>query len=166
VKGSDRGSWRRIKLMPFDAQVSPDKRVKDLARRVFIAHELPGILNWLLRGLKRWIELGKLPECKRIQDAISEYRDEEDVIAQFFDAEGFEPTYDESDFVPTEMLQLSFASYLERTGQQKWSAKALGEALREHRLKSGKKGHNRDRVWLGLRATGINGAYICGEVTR
>lgn len=44
IKGTDEGIWRRVRLVPFDVTIAPDKVDKDLPDK--LQAELPGILNW------------------------------------------------------------------------------------------------------------------------
>jgi putative DNA primase/helicase len=80
IKGTDYGIWRRIKLIPFETTIPPDKRDKHLEEKLLA--EAPGILNWLIEGAKVWHELG-LHEPQSISDANEEYKDEMDVIGNF-----------------------------------------------------------------------------------
>jgi putative DNA primase/helicase len=80
VRGNDHGIWRRIKLIPFEVQI-PDKE-KDLELLEKLLKELPGILNWAIKGCLEWQKDGLGTPCAVI-DATEEYREEEDEIGEF-----------------------------------------------------------------------------------
>jgi putative DNA primase/helicase len=80
IKGTDYGIWRRIKLIPFTTTISRDKQDKHLEEKLL--REGPGILNWLIEGVKRWFAEG-LAEPMAIRNATEEYRDEMDVLGSF-----------------------------------------------------------------------------------
>lgn len=80
IRGTDRGIWRRIVLIPFEQNFEgrEDKVLINALRA-----ELPGILNWALRGLAEWREQG-LGTAKAIEKATEEYRRESDIMGQWF----------------------------------------------------------------------------------
>lgn len=83
IRGGDDGIWRRLKLVPFTAKLTPDTKV--LAYEEVLARELAGILNWALVGLADWVKLGQVGGTQAVDAATSEYRDEEDPIGQWLD---------------------------------------------------------------------------------
>ena len=76
------GIWRRIRLVPFEANFEgrADQELPDKLRP-----EAPGILNWLLAGCRLWQQegLGALPQA--VREATREYHEHEDEYAPFFD---------------------------------------------------------------------------------
>lgn len=81
VDETKEGFWRRLDLVPFDVQIPPDERVRDLAA-LLLRDEGPGILNWCLDGLAAYSEGGLEPPT-RVVDAGQSYRDEENTTGQF-----------------------------------------------------------------------------------
>lgn len=82
IRGTDTGIWRRIRLIPFNYRITEASDNKNLLKE--LQEELPGILNWVLAGYKKWHELGLQPP-KEIWAATDEYRNEEDDLGQFID---------------------------------------------------------------------------------
>lgn len=80
VVGTDRGLWRRMKLIPFDYTVADDKLDKDL--EIKLINESSGILNWMISGYHKWQKEG-LGGCRAVERATAEYRAEEDVLGVF-----------------------------------------------------------------------------------
>jgi P4 family phage/plasmid primase-like protien len=83
VKGGDWGIWRRVVKIPWDWDFSTDPD-KDPEFAEKIKAELPGILNWALDGLRKFLAAGKkMPVCQRITDATAQYRQEMDIVGRF-----------------------------------------------------------------------------------
>lgn len=80
ITGTDKGIWRRVQLVPFDAVITkPDPELPAKLRA-----ELPGILNWMLAGLADYYREGfETPQA--ILDATQQYREDSDVLGEFLD---------------------------------------------------------------------------------
>lgn len=94
VAGTDEGVWRRVRLIPFEVTfwdpdkhpdpaegLDPDLR-QDKRLGEKLEEEAPGILAWMVQGCRDWQRDGlTMPDEVRI--ATAEYRDAEDLLAQF-----------------------------------------------------------------------------------
>jgi putative DNA primase/helicase len=80
IRGRDEGIWRRIRLVPFVVTIPPAKRDKHLQDKLLT--ELPGILNWAIKGCIAWQKSG-LAQPSVVTDAVNSYREEMDVIGQW-----------------------------------------------------------------------------------
>lgn len=82
IVGTDDGIWRRIYLIPFTQQFTgrENKELKDQLRL-----ELPGILNWVIDGARRWQECG-LDAPQTVKAATAAYRDEANPLTPFIEA--------------------------------------------------------------------------------
>lgn len=83
IVGTTEAMWRRVKLIPFNVTIPPEKRDHHLIEK--LKAEASGILNWCLAGLRDWQADG-LAEPAAVLDATSDYRGHEDVLAHFLDA--------------------------------------------------------------------------------
>jgi putative DNA primase/helicase len=81
IKGTDIGIWRRVQMWPFLVTI-PEKERDRRFRQNRLMPELPGILNWALRGLQKYHLLGLKPPPAVI-DATEEYRADMDVLGQW-----------------------------------------------------------------------------------
>ena len=79
ITGSDDAIWDRVKMVPFDVSFAGRE---DLELPAKLAAELPGILNWAIRGCLDWQQSGLQPPAK-VQAATQAYRDEMDVFGPF-----------------------------------------------------------------------------------
>ncbi len=84
IHGTDEGIWRRMKMIPFTVHIDDDKRDFNIDDRLWI--EAEGILNWAIEGCLEW-QKGGLRAPAIVTEAVAEYRDEEDLIWQFIEAE-------------------------------------------------------------------------------
>lgn len=79
ITGTDRGIWRRMRLIPFTASF---EGAPDLLMPEKLRNELPGILAWAVRGCLDWQAHGLgLPWA--VAEATEEYRKEEDTLGTF-----------------------------------------------------------------------------------
>jgi len=80
ISDTSQGMWRRVCLVPFDVTVPESQRDGKLLEK--LKHEGPGMLNWGLRGLRKYLTDG-LAIPKRIEVATTAYRDEQDIVRQW-----------------------------------------------------------------------------------
>ena len=85
IRGTDEGIWRRMRLIPFTVQIREEER--DVNLPTALRHELPGILRWALEGTRNWILEGGLRTPHLVVVASDEYRQDEDSLAEFIQAE-------------------------------------------------------------------------------
>jgi putative DNA primase/helicase len=81
IQGQDEGIWSRIRIIPFDTFIPPEKRIKGLSE-ILVQEEGPGILAWLVEGCREWHRIG-LCEPSAVTEATSSYRSEQDVLGDF-----------------------------------------------------------------------------------
>lgn len=81
INGNDYGIWRRVILIPFDRIFKENEKDKTLGEK--LKKEYPQILNWIINGFYSWQAdgLDEKPQC--IQDAITEYKDDENPLSDF-----------------------------------------------------------------------------------
>ena len=84
VDAGDDALFRRVKVVPFDAQFDPDQQDRGLKEALM--RELPGILAWGVRGYFAWKELGfLLDEPIEVLEATRAYRADADFFGEFID---------------------------------------------------------------------------------
>lgn len=80
VRGTDKGIWRRMRLIPFEATfegASADKQIENKLKE-----ELPQILGWAVKGCLAWQKEG-LEMPTEVEIATKAYRQEMDIIESF-----------------------------------------------------------------------------------
>lgn len=83
VKEQTVAFWRRMRLIPFVATFTANQRDRGL--RETLEKELPGILRWAVAGALQWQREG-LKEPRAVRRATSAYREENDLLGEFFSA--------------------------------------------------------------------------------
>lgn len=84
IRGTDKGIWRRIFLVPFEH--SFDEKEKDLDMPNKLRAESDKILGWCIQGYKKYLDNGgklRRPEC--LNAALQSYKNDMDVVSRFID---------------------------------------------------------------------------------
>jgi putative DNA primase/helicase len=81
IDSTDDAMWRRLEILPFDAEVN---EVDDTLSEK-LAAEASGILNWALEGAKVFIDKG-MPKCAKVKKATSAARKSGDSVASWLQA--------------------------------------------------------------------------------
>jgi putative DNA primase/helicase len=80
IRGTDTGIWRRIKMIPFNLNISEQEEDRNLGDK--LAKESTGILNWMIEGYNQW-KIQGLNTPEHIKQTTQIYREEEDDLGQF-----------------------------------------------------------------------------------
>ncbi len=80
IRSTDHAMWRRLRLVPFEVTIPPEKRDRELGAK--LAAELPGILRWAVDGCLAWQRDGLEPP-KSILSATQQYRTDSDTLGAF-----------------------------------------------------------------------------------
>lgn len=99
--------YRRFIILPFNVTIPDSQQDKELSSKI-ISKELPGIFNWILKGLDRLIENKKYTDCVESDIQINEYRKQSNNVELFIDESGYDISIDEQ--VP---LKLIYSDYKE-----------------------------------------------------
>jgi putative DNA primase/helicase len=125
IRGTDKGIWRRPKLIPFTVSVEGNTDDKTMPEK--LRAEQAGILAWCVRGCVAWQKRG-LDEPAAVKLATEEYRREQDVLADFLE----EHTVQGPQFrVRCGELHARYVQETEKGKQAVMSLTAFGEAMRE-----------------------------------
>ncbi len=102
--------FRRIIIIPFEKNIPEGQQDKFLAKRI-IDNELPGVLNWVLKGLARLLKhqtFTTADAAKEIQDI---YRIENDNVLLFM--EEFDYVKDDENYIPLSTLYSEYLVFCE-----------------------------------------------------
>ncbi len=79
IRGTDKGIWRRVELIPFlaDFEGREDKTLASTLRS-----ELDGILQWAIEGLRQWWQRG-LDTPDMVKQATRKYREDSDLVGRW-----------------------------------------------------------------------------------
>lgn len=144
IVGDDNGIWRRIRLIPFNVMIPDHEQDKTLPEK--LKKELPGILNWAIRGCLMWQKEGLVvPEI--IAKATSEYRKDMDILGDFFE----EKCVMRDDLVVTHAdLYQEYQFYVRKNGGYELSSKAFSMKLSERGFVKTKIGKGCNKGWIGI----------------
>jgi len=82
IRGTDKGIWDRLRLVPFTVRIPDAEQDKQLLAK--LRDELPGILRWAIEGCLAWRGEG-LGTPSAVREATEDYRQEMDVLGRFIE---------------------------------------------------------------------------------
>jgi putative DNA primase/helicase len=137
VSDASHGFWRRVKLIPFDYLVPPEKKDPQLVAK--LRAELPGILRWAVEGCRQWQSEG-LGTPAAVSEATQEYRSDMDVIGRFLE-EACETT--PGDSTPVSELYEAYKKWaanseIAQCSKDAFSKKLKSRGVRSDRTKTGR----------------------------
>jgi putative DNA primase/helicase len=145
VRGTDKGIWERIKLIPFTVDFS-GRGDADLPEK--LRAELSGILNWVLGGCREWQARGPAAPPE-VHSATRAYRVEQDRLGPFIDSE---LVFELEAFTSTPDLKSTFTSWKEEVEEPDLSWEDVKRRLKEHCTPDRHTvGGKSTRGWVGVR---------------
>ncbi|OKL48819.1 DNA primase [Boudabousia liubingyangii] len=145
VGGMDRGIWRRLIVIPFEAKFEGKSDVKDYAEYLY-NHAGGAILSWIMEGARLiHAENFHLTEPEVVKRAIGSYRDDNDWLTPFLEecchiGEGLQ--------APSGQVHTRYRAFASERGDYVRSAADFYEALEQ-------KGFARYRTKYGRFITGL-----------
>ncbi|HZR87876.1 MAG TPA: phage/plasmid primase, P4 family [Bradyrhizobium sp.] len=82
INDTDRGIWRRLRIVQFKRQLRDEEIDRDLPAKLDL--ERAGILNWIVAGVVGWMEHG-LVTPPEVLEAIEDYRKGANPFAEWVD---------------------------------------------------------------------------------
>lgn len=107
IRGTDVGIWRRIRLIPFEVNIPPDRVDKSLKYK--LRKEFPQILKWAVDGCLMWQKEGLEPPLS-VKAATNEYKSEMDLLATFVEA-CVEIDYNSTESIPANDLYSIYTAW-------------------------------------------------------
>lgn len=135
------GFFRRFLIVPFNEMISEAEKDPDLARKI-IETELPGVFNWVMRGLRRLRGARKFSDCAAANEALACYRNESDSVALFLDEGGWQRSLMEK--ISKEALYSEYQTYCQSSGYKCLNKNNFGKRLQgQHLVQDSKSGNCR-----------------------
>lgn len=148
IKSVDHGTWRRIKLIPFNQTFSAQSQDKRLGNKLKL--ESSGILNRAIAGCLAWQRDG-LNAPASVDAATSDYRAEQDPLASFVNEQLIAGRSDDMTYqVSSGAVHSAYCAWAEAEGiRQPMTQTALTRSLRARGIatKHGMSG----TVYVGVR---------------
>ncbi|MDX3971145.1 MAG: phage/plasmid primase, P4 family [Bradyrhizobium sp.] len=144
LSGTDEGIKSRLLLVPFNVTIPKEERDTKLADK--LKAEASGILNWMLDGLRSWLDNG-LTEPEEITTATAKYFATSDVLGRFLDTCTVrEPGHR----VQSSVLHQLYEAWCKSSGETPWKNKGFSMAMEE-------RGYDRKQSdvmwWLDIKMT-------------
>lgn len=147
INGTDAGIWRRIRIVPFTANIPEAQRrdSRDILRE--FQEDAASILQWAVLGAYLWYKNG-LGTCEAVTAATTEYRGEEDIVARFLQTMCI---VGDAKRVEKSMLYAAWKQWAEDEGERAASYKSQRWVLKQLELRNLVPEHDRRFVYgVGL----------------
>ena len=143
IYGNDHAIWRRVHLVGFNVTIPPERQNKAFASGAIFREELPGIMNWMLEGLKEYQERGRLDPPESVRAATQAYQEQEDTLGQWLTDCCIKDSQHET---PVKDLYECYCSWSADMGLRPMSQKSLS-------IKLGERGYANARTGGGGRVS-------------
>lgn len=142
ITGTDKGIWRRIRLISFEVSISEKDRDPDLLDD--LKAERDGILSWMVEGCLMWQADG-LASPKAVRQATDSFRGQSDHVGRFIgecceQADGV--------FVAKGELYTAYKLWCSREGEEPLAKNTLSTRISQQGIKS--KSTKACRMWIGI----------------
>jgi putative DNA primase/helicase len=107
--------FRRFLILPFSVTIDEEKQDKLLANKI-VDSELPGILNWVLEGLKRLLSQGRFSKCKISDDMLIRYKIESDSVQIFLEEYSIQKSSDSKEFITLKTVYDAYRAFCLESG--------------------------------------------------
>jgi len=144
IVGTDKGIWRRVKMIPFNQTFEGKTADKQLPDK--LQAELSGILAWAVEGVQEWLTHGlEMPESIKL--ATEAYRQEMDTVGLFIDEVCV--TENRNYTVTKSQLYKEYKAWCDDGGLHNLSKPNFRLNLIERGFQEGR-GHGGKRIWKGI----------------
>lgn len=153
ISGDDDGIWRRIVIILFPHQFKGAAIDKGVETRLLA--EGPGVLNWMLEGLRQWLEAGRLVQPQAVQEAVEEYRRAANPFGEWMAARC--DTSDPLALTPSSDLYADYKGWCEQESvadRELLTSTAFGRALGDRQILLGPKNRLGRKQRRGIRLRG------------
>jgi putative DNA primase/helicase len=155
IRGTDRGIWRRIRLVPFTVSIPEDQIDRNLEAKLL--EEAEGILQWALTGCEEWVAGQGLRAPAAAIAAVESYRADEDPVGEFLKArcevsEAINPSTNKRFETSAKRLREHYMEWCKNEGLDPLSGKAFGSKLTGRGIERRKTGGNTVYVGVHLNA--------------
>ena len=143
VGSNDKGTWRRIIVAPFNAVI---KKPKKDYQEYLLKESAEAILKWIIDGAMKFINNKyELPKCKVVEEAITEYKEENDWLNAFILDSCITGELEKT---AGGILYTAYKKWCEKTGEYAKRNRDFAEALKMAGYKSKRKMNGTE--WQGL----------------
>ena len=151
VDSMDDGTWRRIKVVPFNAAMPTGKKViLNYASEVLVPQAGGAILQWIIDGaIKAYKCRGRFEDPKAVKEATEAYKSAEDWLETFINDRCIVDHGNERLRVQVGQLRGAWADYAKKYKYQNRSQAELDSAMITKGFEKKSIGKNRI-AWIGI----------------
>ena len=120
------GMWEKLFIMPFSRYLRPEDRDPTIFKR--LEGELPGILNFALKGLSAVLKRGRIIEPLAVKKMMAEYRKESDSVYCWM-LERLTVTGNYGDVMTAKQLHDQYTNDMFREGRKAYKIRMFGKRL-------------------------------------
>ena len=145
VNTSDYGTWRRLKVIPFNATIEQKQDIKNYSAALF---EQAGgaILTWIIQGAQRAIKKQfKIEPPEVVRQAIDNYRNDNDWMFKFINDCCDKVSLDEPAVKPSELFN-AYCNYCRATGEAQRSSADFYAKLKSVKWIERKEAHHQVKL--------------------
>lgn len=121
--------FRRFLIIPFTQTIPEAEQDPELAEKI-IQHELSGVFNWMLDGLRRLLRQRKFTQSALVCEQVEEFRRESDSVALFLDEEEYRPTDEQFTFVLLKEMYGTYRQFCNENGYTPCSLRTLSKRIK------------------------------------
>ncbi len=145
------GWYRRLEIVRFPNRFIPGTKGFDPNKKQKLKKELPGIINWAVEGLLRFIESGFTKSKQMIKDKKM-YISTNDPISIFIH-ENYELVEDKDERIPTHIVYEKYKEWAEENGYNVENKGILTQHLGKKGVEAKNKSYNSEiyRHYLGIK---------------
>ena len=129
IRGADLGIWRRFLLVPWEVNIPHERQDPLLPERLW--QERAGILNWLLDGLRLWLERG-LAVPASVLAATDDFRVDGDPVGRFV-ADCLVPMPGQNE--PAREVYNAYSAWCRANAETVFSERAFAAAMAERGMR-------------------------------
>lgn len=157
IRGVEHAIWRRIKRYPFTTTIPDEKKILNYERR--LATEGPGILQWMINGLRQFYANGnRITTPTATEESTQAYRASMDTLAPFIVewCVTDEPTArcDRTD------LSLKYNEWRIANGEEEMAARDLYKAIEDRGWEQRRSSSSRYFVGIRVKTEDEHKAYL------
>ena len=145
--------WRRIWPIPFTVTIKEEDRDRNIRQK--LEKELPGIIQWMLDGMREYYTTchGSLPKPKIVLDAIDEYKRTSDTLLPFLELQDIDKN-DKTKRISKKALYDMYEEYCDINGDDPVKKYHFGKLMSDRGFKDGRDESGSTRIWYGISAFG------------
>ena len=121
--------FRRFIIIPFNVVIPENQQDKNLASKI-IENELPGVLNWVLKGLKRLTTNKAFTPSEIINEQVAQYKNEADTSYLFLEDHSYFP--DNTNTYSLKQLYDEYKSFCRDNNYIAFSNRTFKKHLKTH----------------------------------